>query len=211
VRRARIDIPCGDLVLEGVLSFPTDEAGVPAVVVCHPHPLHGGSMYNSVVLEVCREVEAKGLISLRFNFRGVGNSSGTYDQGVGEQDDLRAAITFLKHEEAVAIYRIGVAGYSFGAGVATRVAASDGRVKSFVAISLPPRLTDTAALESCTKPKLFVAGGADHIVSVEVITRLVDSLPEPKQLLIAPEADHFWFNGMEQAATAVADFFVETL
>ena len=104
--------------LEGDLYLPNSDVKLPGVVVCHPHPMMGGDMYNNVVSAMCKSLFDLGIVSLRFNFRGVGDSAGTHDKGIGELSDAKAAVTFLSALPEVDEERIGLAGYSFGAGIA---------------------------------------------------------------------------------------------
>ena len=127
--------PCGSIQLEGILSLPDGKAPFPAVVVCHPHPLYGGDMNNNVVTAVCSALARGSIAALRFNFRGVGNSSGSFSDGSGEKDDLRAALDFLCTLKEIDKRKIGLAGYSFGGMAANSVALKDDRVKQLALIS----------------------------------------------------------------------------
>lgn len=209
--RHQATFPCGDLILEGELVIPPGKADCPGVAVCHPHPLYGGDMYNHIVGEVCRQLESAGIASLRFNFRGTGRSSGSYAEGVGERDDLRAAISYLQSVAEIAGDRLGVAGYSFGAGIAVLTAVLDDRIRAFAAISLPPRMVELPSLVTCAKPKLFVSGSHDQFAPAEELQKLVESLAEPKRCLFVKGADHFWSSGVGEVAGEVARFFYETL
>jgi len=146
------------LVLEGILHLPLDVDEGPGVVVCHPHPLYGGSMYNAIVEGLCKSLEASGLVALRFNFRGVGASEGSYDQGVGEVRDARAALNFLGSISSPRITRLGIAGYSFGAYVAARAALEDPSIDALALVSPPLALYDFDFLRAVRRPKLVVLG-----------------------------------------------------
>ncbi len=114
----RVTFNSGSLSLEGMLAIPEGPGPFPAVVVCHPHPLYGGNMDNNIVDGLCKALGQLPLISLRFNFRGVGRSEGQFGQGVGEKQDIGAAISFASTIERVDRAAIGLAGYSAGAGFA---------------------------------------------------------------------------------------------
>src|SRR5438876_1190475 len=116
----RIAIPAGELELDAALDTPDNGPPAAIVVICHPHPQYGGDMENNVVVAIADGLVRDGIAALRFNFRGVGISEGTYDGGAGEQDDARAAIQYAR--SLVGISRVGLAGYSFGSGVAAAVA-----------------------------------------------------------------------------------------
>ena len=120
--------PAGNL--EGFLHLPEGDGPFPAVVVCHPHPQMGGDMHNNVVMGVCYSLFIAGIASLRFNFRGVGRSQGQYDEGRGEMDDVLAALAAAGSQESIATDRVGLAGYSFGAGVAMKTAQKGGVTKA---------------------------------------------------------------------------------
>ena len=131
---SRITFPCGDLQLEGLLRLPEGEAPG-AAVVCHPHPLYGGSMYNNVVEAVLEAFWLRQFATLRFNFRGVGDSEGEYDGGEGELDDVREAVAFVAGKAAVK--SVTLAGYSFGASVSLRAGLADPAVGGLVLVALP--------------------------------------------------------------------------
>src|SRR4030042_2784931 len=144
------------LRIEGILHRPAGASLYGAVAVCHPHPLYGGDMGNSVVVAICNGLVAEGMGALRFNFRGVGGSEGSFGGGGEERGDVRAALDYLEGEQAVDGGRIGLAGYSFGALVA--LAAVDERVRGVAAVSPPLAMQGLSAWElRC--PALFVFGG----------------------------------------------------
>jgi alpha/beta superfamily hydrolase len=196
------------LQLEGALHIPDNPQTVSAVVVCHPHPLYGGTMDNRIVYAVCEKLKQKGVAALRFNFRGVGNSQGRYDGGVGEQRDVEAAVSFVESRfRQLEIEKIGVAGYSFGAAVGLSEAAKDNRVKVLAAISPPLNHFNFSFLEKCLKPKLLLCGSDDEIIPKDKFREFVEKLPEPKEYLIVEGADHFWFEFEEEVAECVSKFF----
>lgn len=188
--------------LEGAVLLPDGPGPFAGVVICHPHPLYGGDMSNYVVQAVAIALCQASIAALRFNFRGVGRSRGTFDGGEGEQEDVREAITMLASLENIDERRIGLAGYSFGARVALGAAEWDGRVRALTAISpaggLPALFLG---------PKLFIVGDSDEFVSADWLAGEVERLAEPKQLEIIPGADHFWYGYEGEAAERVADFF----
>ncbi|MBI2906468.1 MAG: alpha/beta fold hydrolase [Chloroflexi bacterium] len=193
--------------LEGLLWLPDAESPAPSgpsagVVVCHPHPLYGGDMHNSVVRAVARALCARSIAALRFNFRGVGRSSGAFDDGVGEQDDVRDALSALAFTPGIGAERLGLTGYSFGARVALGAAEKDDRVRALAAISPAGGLPT-----NFRGPRLFIAGDNDEFVSAEWLVEEVAKLTEPKELEIIAGADHFWFGYEEEMAERVADFF----
>jgi alpha/beta superfamily hydrolase len=211
VKEERITFNCGKLRLEGILSIPDGEGPFPAVVVCHPHPLYGGDMYNNVVSVVSVALVQASLVSLRFNFRGVGSSQGEYGGGIGEQEDVEAAISYLATLDEVDTGRMGFAGYSAGAGFGITVACSDKRVKALAAISFPLSMFDFECLKGCAKPKMLVCGERDDFTPVDRFVEFCQSLPGPKECGTIAGADHFWWGHESEVADRVAGFFAEAL
>jgi alpha/beta superfamily hydrolase len=175
-----------------------------AAIVCHPHPLFGGTMHNKVVFRMARAFQDAGFAVLRFNFRGAGRSEGEHDNGLGEQDDLRAAIAFI--EERYADVELWLAGFSFGSAMMLRAAACDDRVRVLVAAGVPVSKYDFTGIAQCHKPKLFVQGSLDQFGSPEDLEGLFALLDEPKQLKIIQGADHFFEGHLPELAAAVSAF-----
>ena len=181
---------------EGVFVPPNEAAHAPGVVLCHPHPLHGGDMENNVIRAFAGAFAAAGFAVLRFNFRGVGKSTGRYGEGIGEQEDTRAALTWIAAQPGVDVARLFLAGYSFGARVTLAVASTEPRLGGLIAIAPPVLRSDWPSLESSRGPKIFLCGDRDPYAPPERLMGLVKSLPEPKRLAIFPDTDHF-FVGQE--------------
>lgn len=207
--KKKITFLSGELTLEGILHLVDNPESRPGVVVCHPHPLYGGSMYNNVVIAVCEELVARGITALRFNFRGVGDSQGKYADGIGEIDDVSAALDYLASLPSSESGRIGVAGYSFGAHKGLLAAVRDERVCAVVAISPAIAVDDFAFLKSYTRPKLLMIGEKDEFAPVDAFHALLAEIPEPKRFEIIPFADHFWFGFQRRVGQIVAEFFAE--
>jgi len=205
----RVKFPCGDLFLEGVTTVPQSKGPFAGVVVCHPHPLYGGEMDNNVVIPICQVLAQASIASLRFNFRGVGASQGRFADGVGERQDVVAAISYLLTLEAVDKNRIGLCGYSFGGAVSLEVAPVDERVKALALIS--PAISTYVPLKQYTKPKLIVCGGADQFVSIISLQRLAEELPPPNDFELVSGADHFWGGYEDKVAARIAAFFGDAL
>jgi alpha/beta superfamily hydrolase len=205
----RIEFPCGPITLEGMVSVPEGPGPFGLVVVCHPHPLYGGNMFNNVVHAVCENLGEKGLAWLKFNFRGVGRSGGRHADGIGEQEDAQAAISSGGGQERIDPEMIGVCGYSFGSTVAFAVAAKDPRVKAVAGIS--PFIQPPGLLDGCFLPKLFVTGARDGFIKPQLLEEQVKMLPDPKELLLFPEADHFWSEAQDDMAEKVGLFFGKSL
>ena len=199
----QITFPVGALALEGLFSMPAHPPAC-GVVVCHPHPLYGGNMRNNVVTALTEAFQQAGMLTLRFNFRGVGRSQGQHDQGETEVDDVRAAVTYVLSRQAVAT--VAVVGYSFGAMVGLRAGASDSRVHCLVGVALPVGRRDASFLLTAHKPTLLISGDQDDISPLATLQELVASLPEPKQLVTISGADHFFWGQERQTAQAVVTF-----
>jgi hypothetical protein len=195
--------PCGEIQLEGVSLLPEVKGPFPAVIVCHPHPLCGGKMDNGVLLAICAALGEKGIASLRFNFRGVGSSGGSYDEGRGEQDDVTAALDYLSTLKEIDSRKIGLAGYSFGGMVADAVAMNDSRVKQLVLISPVLGAAGWAQLKEYPEPKLILIGDEDTTI---VFLPFQKYFGEPGQYQVIAGADHFWSGYEEQISNKIACF-----
>jgi alpha/beta superfamily hydrolase len=200
-----ISFPCGDLSLEGVYTGPQGEGPFAAVAVCHPHPIYGGMMDNNVVIAVCRALSQVCIASLRFNFRGVGRSQGMHGNGIGEQDDVAAALRSLASTAGVDRERIGLCGYSFGAGVALEVAAKTEQVKALALVS--PVLSPGSPIQSYERPKLLLWGSKDLALPAADLASFTEGLPDPKQYEVVSGADHFWWGYEGKVGNLAADFF----
>jgi uncharacterized protein len=184
--------------LEAVLNAGAENA-THAAIVCHPHPLFGGTLHNKVVFHTMKALNSFGFPVLRFNFRGAGLSQGEHDQGNGEVEDVRTALDWLDAEFHLPLV---FAGFSFGAAVGLRAACPDARVKAVIGVGVPaiPVAADTQAprtykldfLRDCAKPKLFVSGGRDQFGPRAKLEALFASVPEPKKLVLIEGADHFF-------------------
>lgn len=199
-----ITIPAGAITLEGLISLPP-QAEIGAVI-CHPHPLYGGEMRNNVVEALVDGFRAAGFATLRFNFRGVGDSGGEHDQGNAEQDDVKSAVTYLLSRQAVKT--VVVAGYSFGSFVGLKAGAADPRVHKLVGVALPVASRDASFMASVTKPKLLITGDRDSHAPLDRIHNLAASMPEPKSLTVISGADHF-FRGLEDEIASAAVRFLK--
>jgi hypothetical protein len=202
---------CGKLSLEGVLSIPDGSGIFPAVIVCHPHPLYGGSIDNNVVFSLCQALTQASFISFRFNFRGVGRSEGDFGHGISEQEDVESAVSFVTTVKQVDSSRIGVAGYSAGAVFALPVGVRDRRIKALAAISPPFSMSDFQFLKVCPKPKLLISGSADAFVPESQFTELYRNLAEPKDYDIIEGADHSWWGYELSLVKKITSFFTTAL
>ena len=211
MKMSRISFSSGGLVLEGILAIPEGAGPFPAVIVCHPHPLYGGSMDNNVVNSISETLTQTSLVSFKFNFRGVGGSQGEFGQGIGEQEDVEAAISFISTVKEVDSGRIGLAGYSAGAGFAFPVGCNDDRIRALAAVSPPLSMFDFDFLKSCPKPKLLISGSRDDLIPADQFCEFCQDLPEPKECEVIEGADHFWWGYESSLAAKVVAFFTRVL
>jgi hypothetical protein len=178
-------------------------------LVCHPHPLFGGTMHNKVVYHAMKTLHSFGFPVLRFNFRGAGLSEGKHDNGQGEVDDVRAALNWLDSEFHLPIL---FCGFSFGAATGLRASCDDDRVKGVISLGTPVAAEGRAYtyqfLQSCIKPKLFVSGGQDQFGPQDRLKSLYDLAPSPSELVIVEGADHF-FEGQLAAMQEAIRHWVE--
>lgn len=193
--------------LEAMLWTVADANPSRAALVCHPHPLFGGTMHNKVVYQAAKALHEAGLPVLRFNFRGAGLSEGAHDKGRGEQDDVGAALNYLA--EQFPRKPILLAGFSFGAWVGLRVGCEDGRVAGLIGLGLPVDSSDLGYLTECNKPKLMIQGGGDQYGSRAKLEALFATWAEPKRLVIVDGADHFFAGKLDRVGVAIAGWVRE--
>jgi len=207
IRSLFLDGPAGRM--EALLNSGASNA-THVAVVCHPHPLFGGTLHNKVVFHTMKALNTFGFPVLRFNFRGTGLSQGEHDHGRGEVDDVRTALDWLDAEYHLPIV---FAGFSFGAAIGLRAAYSDPRVTAVIGIGTPvvPVAADTEEarvytfdfMRDCAKPKLFVSGARDQFGPRAKLEALVASLPEPKKLVLIEGADHFFEGRLRELREAI--------
>lgn len=187
--------------LEAVLMRP-EASERAAAVICHAHPLHGGMMHFKVLFRAAKALQEHGVAVLRFNFRGVGRSEGTHGHGVGELDDVRAAVDELERRfPGVPLF---AGGFSFGAVMSLGAGSRDSRVRALLSMGLPlAHMSDTSFLNDCVKPRLFLQGENDEFGAAPQITALVDRLPEPRSLVVVPGADHYFTGHLDEVHAAV--------
>ena len=198
--------------LEALLNAGAENA-THAAVVCHPHPLFGGTLHNKVVFHTMKALNSFGFPVLRFNFRGTGLSQGEHDHGNGEVEDVGTALNWLDAEFHLPLL---FAGFSFGSAVGLRAACPDARVQALVGVGVPaipvaadeeaPRVYTFDFLRECVKPKLFVSGARDQFGPRDKLEALVASAAEPKKLVVIEGADHFFEGRLRELREAIEDW-----
>jgi alpha/beta superfamily hydrolase len=213
-RSVFIEGPAGKL--EGIFWDPSrvhssDGKPLIAAVVCHPHPLFGGTMHNKVVYQAARTLDRVGIPSLRFNFRGVGLSTGKHDRGHGERDDVRAALNHVAAEFPG--IPLMVTGFSFGCWVGLRVGCEDPRVTELVGLGPPVNDSDFSYLAKSEKPRLFILGENDQFGSPAHLEELIATFPAATQrvtqTVIVPGADHFFVGQLNEVDAALTSWLLE--
>jgi hypothetical protein len=187
--------------LEALLEEPEEGDPVEAALVCHPHPQHGGTMHNKVVYRIARGLRKKRAVVLRFNYRGVNLSEGAYDHGVGETEDARAALSYLR--ESYPELPFTLAGFSFGSRIALKIACGGVGARRAIAVGFPTQLRDTTFLYRCPVRRYFVQSTNDQFGPLAEIQSLVAGLAEPKQLITIPAADHFFADALDALEAAI--------
>lgn len=200
-----VRIPVRHGHLEANLRRPEGEP-VGAAVVCHPHPQHGGTMHTKAVFRTAQALNEAGLLALRFNFRGVGTSTGSYDEGRGEQEDVRAALDFLG-DQAPELPLV-VAGFSFGSMVGLRVTMEEPRVVTALGLGLPIRMYDFGFLRHIQRPLLVVQGERDQFGGGWDVVEAVAPLSPWIQVETVGEADHFFDQRFEEMKGRIRGFFL---
>ena len=210
IRSFFIDGPAGRL--EAVLNVGTKQASH-AALVCHPHPLFGGTLHNKVVFPAMKALNRFGFPTLRFNFRGAGLSHGKHDHGHGELGDVRAALDWLEHEFPLPIV---LAGFSFGAAVGLRAGCPDPRVTALIGLGLPVgpidgRSYEYGFLRNCVKPKLLVSGSQDIFGPRAQLEQTMESLADPKKLVWIEGTDHFFAGNLDELRKTIETWVGKTL
>jgi uncharacterized protein len=195
--------------LEALLNVGDPDA-THAALICHPHPLFGGTMHNKVVYHAMKALAGFGFHCLRFNFRGAGLSEGQHDEGRGEQDDVRAALDFLEDEFQLPVI---FTGFSFGAATGLRVACRDSRVTGCISLGTPVNVEGRhytyGFLKECVKAKLFVSGEHDEYSPKELLMEAVGNAAGSKKLVLVDDAGHFFEGKLPVMQQAIEDWVRE--
>ena len=187
--------------LEALLEEPEHDEPREAILVCHPHPQHGGTMHNKVVYRIARGLRKSGAVVLRFNYRGVNLSEGEYGHGYGEVEDAQAALAWLRERYPELPYSL--AGFSFGSRIVLRMACGDDGARRVVAVGFPTVYKDREYLNDCRAPKIFVHSTRDEHGPAADLEQVVASLPEPKRLLFVEAEDHFFKGALDEFESTI--------
>ena len=202
-------VPVAHGQLEAILKEPREQNARGVALVLHPHPLGGGTMHNKVVFRAAAALNDAGLITLRINFRGVGQSTGEHDQGRGELDDVRSGLDYLaEHYPGLPIT---VCGFSFGAGVGLKVGIDDPRVAYLIGIGTPLEKYDFSFLSACRKPLLLVHGEHDEFGDAERLRKMAEELAKntPVRLIVIPGSGHFFDDSLDELKISITQWSVE--
>jgi alpha/beta superfamily hydrolase len=192
--------------LEALIDSPA-AAPRAVAVVAHPLPTEGGTMHTKVVYQSAKALARAGCAALRFNFRGVGRSAGSWDEGRGEQDDYRAALDF-----AAVRYpgvEIWAAGFSFGSYIAMTVGAQDDRVCALIGIAPPVNKYDFSVAQGSTKPKFLVHGSEDELIPLKLVRELYARMADPKELVEIDRANHLFDGQAPEVGEALEDLLAD--
>ena len=196
----KIDFLSKEYSIEGLLDTRSDAKGV---VITHPHPRYGGNIYNFVVGSIAQAYQEHGHTTLRFNFRGVGESQGYYDEGVGEQNDVLAALSYL---EKIGIKEIDLAGYSFGAWINAQVARKNIPVRNMIMVSPPVGFVNFHPITSIASLKLVVTGGRDEIAPAHLIKKMLPAWNSNAVFEIIDGADHFYGRYVDELESVLSSY-----
>lgn len=200
-------IPVAHGQLEAILKEPRNGSARGVALVLHPHPLGGGTMHNKVVFRAAAALNDAGLVTLRINFRGVGQSSGEHDEGRGEQEDVRAGLNYLTENYLEKF--VTLCGFSFGARVGLEVGMSDDRVRNLISVGTPVDKYDFRFLETCSKPILFVHGDRDEFGSVSKLQILLEKIRSHNsavELRIVGGSGHFFEGHLDELKQSITDW-----
>lgn len=200
------NIPTEHGHLESVMREP---AGPPiaAAVVCHPHPQHGGTLHTKAVFRAAQALSETGIRALRFNFRGVGTSTGEYGDGVGEEDDLRTALEWLAADSPQLPLIAG--GFSFGSIVSLKATLHDDRIVAAFGLGIPVSMYDFAFLAEAKKPVLIVQGEEDEFGSGPAVAAALADMGSHIHLVRIPGTDHYFNGRFDELRAAIRSFFGE--
>ena len=211
MRQSAVSFKTEGLTFEGVVTQPDDGSGPwPGVVICHPHPLHGGNMDNNVVLALALGLVEEGFVTLRFNFRGVSGSEGEHTKGEKEYQEVLGALDLIKAWPETNA-KTGLAGYSFGTSVIMGRSELHGEADAIALVSPSFRAVEGTSLKDSKVPALIVTGDRDKLVDSTQLDAELAGFKQPPQFKLFDGVDHFWYGQEARLVPEVARFFIEQL
>ncbi len=189
--------------LETLIEEPEDGAPREAVLICHPHPQYAGTMHNKVVYRMARGLRRAGAVAMRFNYRGVNMSEGTYDNGVGELEDARAALEFLRSRYPELPFSL--AGFSFGSRIILKLGCENPGARRLIAVGFPAGDPASRTLGACEIPRVFIQSTHDEFGPREAMESYIQNLAGPKKLIWIEARDHFFAGGLDQFEQAMCE------
>lgn len=204
IRVINVDIPGPAGLLEGLINAQAEGAPRAIAVLGHPLPTRGGTMHTKAVFHAAKALARIGVPVLRFNFRGVGRSAGSFSDGPGEQDDFRAALAFMKARYPD-IKSIWSGGMSFGSWIALTVGADDADVTALIGIACPVNKYDYSAVSAAARPAFLIHGERDELIPLKEIRKFYATLSEPKELVVIDGADHLFDGKVSEVGDAIED------
>ena len=208
MRQSAVMFETNGLKFEGVVAQPDDRPdSVPGVVICHPGPLNGGDMDNNVVVAVSFALVEEGFATLRFNFRGVGNSQGAHSSGELEHQEALGALEFLGTWPGVDGNKLGLAGYSFGTSIILGNAEVQNKAQVYALISPSIDRLEKTTLRTDQRPKFIISGDQDRLIQSPQLQPVLDSFAQPFSCQFVAGADHYWLGREEELAQQVNQFF----
>jgi alpha/beta superfamily hydrolase len=204
IRVVHVDIPGPVGLLEGLINVRAEGTPRAIAVLGHPLPTAGGTMHTKAVFHAAKALARIDVPALRFNFRGVGRSEGSFSGGTGEQDDFRSALAFMRARYPD-ITRIWTGGMSFGSWVGTTVGAADIGTAALIGIACPVNKYDFSSLIAAGKPTFLIHGERDELIALKDIRKFYAQLSEPKELVVIDGADHLFDGKVSEVGDAIDD------
>tara|TARA_Y100000590_G_C15603008_1_gene970846 strand:- start:141 stop:785 length:645 start_codon:yes stop_codon:yes gene_type:complete len=212
MRQQSIAFNSKSYTLEGIITIPNGNSKkFPAVLVGHPHPIFGGSMSSMVLQLISRTLDSSGIATMRFNFRGTGNSQGSFDQGKGEQDDLKAAWNVLRQWPGIDKNRLGLMGISFSSSVALGCIDKIKGISGLCIVSPPENSILKANLNKIKYPSLVLTGSKDKVSKWDSVQEALNNMSPKTQLQVIENADHNWTHKENELASIVSQFFTDSI
>ena len=204
IRVITVEIPGPAGSSEGLVNAKAEQPPSAMAVFGHPLPTAGGTMHTKALYHAAKALARIDVPVLRFNFRGVGRSSGTFSGGPGELDDFRAALDFMRGRYPE-VKRVWTGGMSFGSWIGMTVGAEDPHVTALIGIACPVNRYDFSPVVTAGKPTFLIHGERDELIPLKEIRKFYAQLPEPKELVVIDGADHLFDGKVSEVGDAIED------